>query len=1106
MPRREKKNTNGVEKQQRRQTRAFERTRRKPRWPSNGGLFFPSFFSCTFITGFLFFFWMVLREKQKTEGGQRAQANRRRGKRRANARHCMVAPLLDGPVGATPLVPLPVFFSDPHTHTHTYVVVYSLFRPDVSTFFGAVWLLDSSSHMSSSPPPPSMEEIADKGKEKALENVEDVNEQENEDTQAGIRVCLVASLDSTGLMGYGANESIPWKLKGAGQHIAIRGMVGDATVVVGARAALGAFGGRPPGKRVIVLSRRSCPKGLWRDSIVADSVEDVFRKCHDSMLYVLGGAEVLALFMPYASRVQQYILAHPLDAPSDTDPAARPTARTYFPAFASAPDSIVEDAPVHAACNLCYHVARYEFRPTRPTPPPSLPPSTDRMGSGQTDGTIRQRKQAASVRYRTRSNQRRPWGTILGTPSASVPLSTAVARHSAPTRSYTAPNDDDDAQIQEAILLSLGVVQDPHPTLASSSSHSVAGQRHSGQDCVPLPNLPTRRRDMIAYRGQARPSPVPCAADALDEADDLMDESVDGSVDFENDVCEIDDDDNSAHGDDDDKDDTSVVESDIEHRARAGRDKRRNTIGMCPLKYLDLCDLSVVVFVVRHLNAEDMVAMCRASHEARFLLTQLLTYKDDTRAAGLAAIVGSACRDTISLAIGLQKRPLNVVLSPRDLARPSRVGAAWLVLHTLGSMERVADEVEQLVRIYVFDNQGLQPHQHVQPRGGPAGTWPRGGAVRVLTWAIGTRCGGAVRRCLAVVRRIALQARIYARTTPDGVSDRLGLWFSFALFSTNHPRPHSHPSRQGATVVGSRQVEALTETADGWLPALDVACAAGRCRSRLLLRAACLLALDNMHTGTAFVRNGTVLLQMSERARNGPNLVTATVAAHLAEAALQGVAMGRCAVWDPPEPLARPLAGPDSVASDGTTDADARAAFVGEVETALLADTAPLVFDSTRTVTAVAGALGIAVPFDRDPATFVQTLQTLLTAGQDALVSVGQTLYDLVTDDRQRQTASKCTDTLWAAESLGRLIRQVALAKLTLPATPRNPSLSVAHVAAAGTLGNERFDRLWAIALHILLDKAHPAHDAFVRALDLPNPVDLVPVLFTAPHEPQTRS
>jgi len=169
-----------------------------------------------------------------------------------------------------------------------------------------------------------------------------------------IEVCAIVALDKDNLINDGTGRT-PYQYKGSGQKAAISQRVANETVVLDYSMAL-EMGGRPPGKRVIVLSResptyrysrsrkthveRSLPD-LWHGAEVAHSVPEVFSMCKsERAIYVLGGQSTFRAFRPYTSVVRKFVLN------GDPIPFAQTTSmRAYFYALPCAPLSVETPSP-----------------------------------------------------------------------------------------------------------------------------------------------------------------------------------------------------------------------------------------------------------------------------------------------------------------------------------------------------------------------------------------------------------------------------------------------------------------------------------------------------------------------------------------------------------------------------------------------------------------------------------------------------------------------------------------------------------------------------------------------------------------------------------------
>ncbi|HEY9250640.1 MAG TPA: dihydrofolate reductase, partial [Rariglobus sp.] len=145
-------------------------------------------------------------------------------------------------------------------------------------------------------------------------NVADVRDDRMDDTVPSIvdtEVHLVVSTDSVGVVS--VDGGLPSEFRDAGQRVAIEALVARSTVILGARS-VRLFGGRPPGRRIIVLTTKGVlPGGTWGGASVASSPQEALDMCAgEPRVYVLGGVSTFAAFMPIAVVVHRLVLRDPL--------------------------------------------------------------------------------------------------------------------------------------------------------------------------------------------------------------------------------------------------------------------------------------------------------------------------------------------------------------------------------------------------------------------------------------------------------------------------------------------------------------------------------------------------------------------------------------------------------------------------------------------------------------------------------------------------------------------------------------------------------------------------------------------------------------------------
>ncbi|AVK77298.1 Dihydrofolate reductase [Pandoravirus macleodensis] len=121
-----------------------------------------------------------------------------------------------------------------------------------------------------------------------------------------IQVCLFANVDADGWIGY--NNRLPPEFMDKGQSDRLREIAHDKTVIVGRKAFMSTFGGRPPGRHVIVMTRctdqQKCVE-MWGGGVTyAHSPFDALSKCCTLDAVVIGGARTFWSFLPCASEVR----------------------------------------------------------------------------------------------------------------------------------------------------------------------------------------------------------------------------------------------------------------------------------------------------------------------------------------------------------------------------------------------------------------------------------------------------------------------------------------------------------------------------------------------------------------------------------------------------------------------------------------------------------------------------------------------------------------------------------------------------------------------------------------------------------------------------------
>ena len=127
-------------------------------------------------------------------------------------------------------------------------------------------------------------------------------------------IALVVAVAENG--GIGKNNQLLWHLPDDLKHF--KRLTLGYPVLMG-RKTFESIGRPLPGRRNLVLTRDVAfrPEGVE----VVHSAEEALQKADGQQLFVIGGAEIYALFLPLA------------DALYLTQVAARPEADTFFPAF-----------------------------------------------------------------------------------------------------------------------------------------------------------------------------------------------------------------------------------------------------------------------------------------------------------------------------------------------------------------------------------------------------------------------------------------------------------------------------------------------------------------------------------------------------------------------------------------------------------------------------------------------------------------------------------------------------------------------------------------------------------------------------------------------------
>jgi len=131
------------------------------------------------------------------------------------------------------------------------------------------------------------------------------------------KVTIVVARARNGAIGLGG--TLPWRLPADMRHFKAVTM---GTAMVMGRRTFESLPGHLPGRRHIVLTRDS----EWRapGAEAARSVEEVLALAGDEPVSVIGGAEIIELFLPRADAVEL------------TEVLAEPEADTFMPAFDAA--------------------------------------------------------------------------------------------------------------------------------------------------------------------------------------------------------------------------------------------------------------------------------------------------------------------------------------------------------------------------------------------------------------------------------------------------------------------------------------------------------------------------------------------------------------------------------------------------------------------------------------------------------------------------------------------------------------------------------------------------------------------------------------------------
>ncbi|AGO84728.1 Dihydrofolate reductase incomplete domain containing protein [Pandoravirus salinus] len=185
-----------------------------------------------------------------------------------------------------------------------------------------------------------------------------------------IRVCLVAAVDKTDLLA--EDDVIPYDYKASGQIDAIVRLVADSTAAFSRRSMTG-FAvrvlNRFPGRRCIVLSHRlsSPPPCVHDDALLVQTVDDVFAACASDTLYVIGGPDLFASFLPYASVFYKFVLGKSVRLAGGCQ-------RRFVGPIASS-SGVVDTGPrVDGAAGLFYHLETWSLASTKIAPPPTDSP------------------------------------------------------------------------------------------------------------------------------------------------------------------------------------------------------------------------------------------------------------------------------------------------------------------------------------------------------------------------------------------------------------------------------------------------------------------------------------------------------------------------------------------------------------------------------------------------------------------------------------------------------------------------------------------------------------------------------------------------------------
>jgi dihydrofolate reductase len=127
-------------------------------------------------------------------------------------------------------------------------------------------------------------------------------------------VTIVVARASNGAIGLGGG--LPWRLPADLKHFKAVTM---GTAMVMGRRTFESLPGLLPGRRHIVLTRD--PQWRAEGAETARSVEDALALAGDSPISIIGGAEIIALFLPSADAVEL------------TEVHSEPEADTFMPGF-----------------------------------------------------------------------------------------------------------------------------------------------------------------------------------------------------------------------------------------------------------------------------------------------------------------------------------------------------------------------------------------------------------------------------------------------------------------------------------------------------------------------------------------------------------------------------------------------------------------------------------------------------------------------------------------------------------------------------------------------------------------------------------------------------